>query len=204
MRLLAYLLYSIDRIYYEVTLFMTIRDSFITIEDFEAFVNQPENADLLFEFINGQIHQVESRPYASSLATKICVHIGQYVISNNLGHITGKGGGYMVSGERYAPDVAFISYEKQPDLARSGYNPNPPDLAIEIISSDSSAERDSLRIKLSNYLAAGTVVWIVKPDEQVIEVHQATQAVKIYLSTDTVSGAPVLPEFELKISDIFS
>lgn len=182
---------------------MTIREIFTTIEDFEAFVNQPENADNVFELIGGEIYQVPSNPYVSKLAARLILLIGIYLMENDLGHLTGEAGGYIVSGERYAPDVAFISYEKQPELAKEGYNPNPPDLAIEIISSDTAQEQSKLRIKLSNYLAAGVVVWIVKPEQHEVEVHQSGEAVKFYLEKDTVIGEPVLPDFTLKVTDIF-
>lgn len=183
---------------------MTIRDNFITIDDFEAFIQLPENADKVFEFIGGEIVQVPSNPYVSKLAARLIVLIGIYLMKEDIGHITGEAGGYMVSGERYAPDVAFISYEKQPELAKTGYNPNPPDLAVEIVSSDRSDERDNLRIKIFNYLAAGTVVWVVVPEKKEVEVYQVGQAVKIFLEKDTVSGGSTLPNFSLKVSDIFS
>lgn len=183
---------------------MTIRDQFTTLEDFEAFVNLPENADNLFEFIAGEIIDVPSNPYVSKLAARLIILIGIYLMKNDIGHITGEAGGYMVSGERYAPDVAFISYEKQPDLATSGYNPNPPDLAVEILSDGNTAELNRLRIKSTNYLAAGTVVWVVDPEKKTVEVHQASAPVTLHLSKDTVSGEPVLPEFTLKVTDIFS
>lgn len=183
---------------------MTIRDNISTIDDFEVFTNLPENADKLFELIGGEIYEVPSNPYVSKLAARLIVLIGIYLMENDSGHLTGEAGGYMVSGERYAPDVAFISYEKQPELAKSGYNPNPPDLAVEIISSNSASERDNLRIKISNYLATGTVVWVVKPEQKEVEVHQIGQAVKIHLEKDTVSGGTVLPDFTLKVADIFA
>ena len=183
---------------------MTIRDNYITIDDFEAFIQLPENADKVFEFIGGEIVEVPSNPYVSKLAARIIVLIGIYLMKNDSGHITGEAGGYMVSGERYAPDVAFISYEKQPELAKTGYNPNPPDLAVEIVSSDRSDERDNLRIKISNYLAAGTVVWVIEPERKVVEVYKSGQPVKIFLEKDKVSGDDILPNFTLKVAEIFA
>ena len=106
---------------------MTIRDTISTIDEFEVFTNLPENADKLFELIGGEIFEVPSNPYVSELAMIIGALLLAFVKKHKLGHVTGEAGGYMVSGERYAPDVAFISYEKQPELAKSGYNPNPPD-----------------------------------------------------------------------------
>src|SRR5829696_4954055 len=100
---------------------MTIQERFYTVEEFEAFTELPENVDSLFEFIGGEIFEVPSNPLVSKFASRMNLYIGMYLLQNNIGHLTGESGGYMVSGERYAPDVAFISYEKQPELASQGY-----------------------------------------------------------------------------------
>jgi Uma2 family endonuclease len=174
-----------------------------TAEEFDIFIEQPENAERLWELIAGEIFEVPSNPYVSAIAAKIIILIGIYLLKNKIGHLTGEAGGYMVAGERYAPDVAFISYEKQPQLVKIGYNPNPPDLAVEVISSDSSEERDKLRIKITNYLSVGTVVWIVKPEDKLIELHQAGKAVIIFREADTINGGDILPDFKMKVADVF-
>jgi Uma2 family endonuclease len=111
----------------------------------------------------------------------------------------------MVAGERYAPDVAYISYERQPQLAQSGYNPNPPELAVEVISDESNArELDTLMLKISNYMAAGTVVWVVYPVSQVIRVHVHGQPVRIISKVGTLDGGDMLPGFSLAVSEIFT
>lgn len=142
----------------------------LSIEEFESFINLPENADKFFEFIGGELSEVPSNPYVSYIAALLLNAIMNYVLKHQLGYVTGEAGGYMVAGERYAPDVAFISYEKQATLPKVSYNPNPPDLAVEVVSSDSAAEMAKLRIKISNYLAVGTVVWLVQPERKHIEV----------------------------------
>jgi Uma2 family endonuclease len=182
---------------------MTIQERFFTVEDFDEFVNQPENADKLFEYIGGEIFEVPSNPYVSKIAARILTFIGMYLLENDIGHVTGEQGGYQVSGERYAPDVAYISYERQPELAKSGYNPNPPELAVEVVSSDSATENATLTTKLGNYLAAGTVVWIVRPERESVEVHQPGQPVQTLREKDTLSGGAVLPGFKLALNQVF-
>src|SRR6266849_3602401 len=108
----------------------------------------------------------------------------------------------MVSGERYAPDVAYISFARQPELAKKGYNPNPPELAVEVVSPN-DPERN-LRIKVANYLAAGTLVWLVRPDEKQIEVYAPGQPVKVLGVKDILDGGSVLPGFSLKVGEVFA
>lgn len=175
----------------------------LTVEEFDEFVHLPANADKLFEFIGGEIVEVPSNPYSSKIALRIGRLIGNFVDEHDLGHVTGEAGGYVVSGERYAPDVAFISYDRQSELATSGYNPAPPELAVEVISSDRSSELNQLRIKVSNYLAAGTIVWVIKPDDKQVEVYEPGQPVKILGENDTLTGNDILSEFVLPVKDIF-
>jgi Uma2 family endonuclease len=175
-----------------------------TLAEFEAFIAQPDNADKTFEYIGGAIVEVPSNAFVSKLAGIILTFINMYLFQHDIGHATGEAGGYMVSGERYAPDVAFISYARQPQLARTGYNPNPPELAVEVISSDSAEELHRLRIKVSNYLAAHCIVWVIYPETRLIEVHEQGQPVQIYESGDTLNAPDILPGFSVSVDAIFS
>lgn len=176
----------------------------LTIEEFERIINLPENADKLFEFIGGEIVEVPSKPYASKVGYNVGLPVGFFVKEHKLGHVTGEAGGYIVAGERYAPDVAFISYARQPELAREGYNPNPPDLAIEVEFPTSTQSERNLRIKLINYLSVGTVVWVIYPETKEVEVYLPGHPAKILGLNDTLDGGDVLPGFQLAVRDIFA
>lgn len=183
---------------------MTFYESIYTIEQFEAFIGLPQNAEKLFELIGGEIVEVPSNPFASKIAGIILTFFNLYLFDHPLGHVTGEAGGYMIGTERYAPDVAFITYERQPELAQEGYNPNPPNLAVEIISSSRTAELDQLRVKISHYLAVGTIVWVVYPAARRVEVYAPGQPVKIFRENDTLDGGAALPGFTLAVSRIFA
>jgi len=89
----------------------------VTLDEFEAYVKQPENFQQMFEFISGEIIPVPSNPYVSKIAMLIGAAILFYLRENDIGHVTGEAGGYKVGGERFAPDVAYISYDRQLELA---------------------------------------------------------------------------------------
>jgi len=174
----------------------------MTVEDFEAFTLLPENADRLFEFIGGEVVEVPSNPYSSKVSSNVNYYLHQWLRSNNIaGHITGEAGGYRVSGERYAPDVAYISKSRQPELAQEGYNPIAPDLAVEVVSPTDS-ER-SLKIKIVNYLAAGTTVWAMYPDTNEVEIYAPGEPVKVLDENDTLDGGKVLPGFKVSVKELF-
>lgn len=183
---------------------MSIESTPMTVEAFDEWAILPENADKLFEFVAGEIIEVPSNTYVSYIATLLIRFIGKYLDNNDVGWLTTEQGGYMVNGERYAPDVAFISYARAPELTRKGCHPDPPELAVEVISDEASKqEQTALRRKLANYMAAGVVVWVVNPAEQVVEVYRPGQSVAIIDRGGTVSGDDILPGFSLPVKDIF-
>ena len=63
---------------------MTIQERILTVEEFEAFTELPENVDSLFEFIGGELVEVPSNPQVSKLATRVSVYIGMYLLKNNI------------------------------------------------------------------------------------------------------------------------
>ena len=170
--------------------------------EFDRFALLPENHNRLFEFIAGEVVEVVSNPLSSNIAMMMGVFVGGFVLQHNLGHVTGADGGYMVGGERYIPDVGFISYQRQRILAHvDGYNPLPPDLAVEVLS-PGNLDVD-MDVKIANYLASGTVVWRVKPVEQQIAVFVPDTSVKILGINDILEGGSVFPGFKLPLKDIF-
>ncbi len=177
----------------------------MTAAEFEAYIALPENSERRFELIGGEIVEVPSNPFVSEIAMRISIFIGMYLLQHAIkGRLTGEAGGYMVNGERYAPDVAYISYARQPQLAQKGYNPNPPELAVEVISDPTSQdEQTTLRRKITNYLQAGVIVWVVNPYARFVEVHHPEKPLHVLDEGDTLTGDEVLPGFTLAVKDIF-
>ena len=173
-----------------------------TAEKFDDFVELPENRDKLFEYIGGEIVEVPSNPYSSYISGWVHTFINMYLLNHPIGFATGEQGGYIVSGERYAPDVAFISKLKQSSLVKEGYNPNPPDLAVEVVSPTDTDRR--LSLKIANYLAAGTVVWVIYPEAYEIEVYEPRKAVRILGIEDKLEGGDILPGLEISVKSVLS
>lgn len=172
-----------------------------TIEAFDHIATRAENADRRLEYVGGEIVEVVSNNYASAVAARILIKIGGYVEAHSLGYITGADGGYRVSGERYIPDVAFVSTAKQPEPSHETYNPQPPDLAVEVLSPTDSA--DIVRLKVANYLAAGTLVWLVNPEARTVEVYRPGRPAQRLTLEDALEGDAVLPGFTLPVREMF-
>jgi len=171
-------------------------------QTFEQFIALPQNQDKVFESIQGAVIEVPSNPYSSQIAARIGRYVDTFADEHDLGHVTGEAGGYQVGEDRYAPDVAFISKAKQDSLPYyTGYNPNPPDLAVEIVSPTDNQQH--LRLKLSNYAAVGTVVWVVYPPEKQVEIYIPGKAATVLEVDDTLTGGEVLPGFSMPVAKIF-
>lgn len=63
-----------------------------TLDEFERFIAQPENAEHRFEFIDGELIEVPSNPYSSAVATLISAAMLGFVRPRKLGHVTGEQG----------------------------------------------------------------------------------------------------------------
>jgi Uma2 family endonuclease len=128
----------------------------LTVEQFDVFVDLPENDDEVFEYAGGEIIEVPSNPFAFKIDGIIFGELYIFLRGKDWGHLTSEAGGYMVNGERYAPNVAFISKVKQkvkqPKLATKGCNLNPPDLAIEVDFPLTVKSQTVLRQKFFNYM----------------------------------------------------
>jgi Uma2 family endonuclease len=174
----------------------------LTAKEFDEMAGLPENADKRLEFIGGEVIEVVSNNYSSVIAARILMAIGVYTQREKLGFVTGADGGYVVSGERYIPDVAFISKAKQPEPSRETYNSKAPDLAVEVVSPTDALS--DIVDKVAGYLAAGTVVWVVYPDKQQAKVYEPGQPVKTVGIDGALDGGSVLPGFKLLLKDVFA
>lgn len=182
-----------------------MNEQITTVEEFDAMIRESNGDGHVLEYVGGQVVEAPGNSYLSALATRIQVALGTFLKGKNWGHLTGESRLYEVAGERYAPDVACISKSSQPELTDKGAIPVPPELAVEIIADEMNAqEQRQLRIKTANYLSAGTLVWVVCPVSQVVEVYQPRQRVQIIDKSGAVDGGNVLPGFTLDVQTIFS
>lgn len=108
----------------------------------------------------------------------------------------------MLSGiQMHRPDIAYFTKE-QVNVTRRSENAI-PEFVIEIIS-----EGDLLykfEEKLAEYFKSTVqVVWHIYPENQVVYVYTSRRDVKICLENDICSAAPVLPDFEISVNELFA
>jgi Uma2 family endonuclease len=184
---------------------MAVQEPSMTVEAFDTWAL---DQDELFEYIGGRVvEKVASNPKASQIAVRFARYLGQFVEDEqDLGAVTGADGGYKILGERYIPDVAFIHKSKR--IVRRGYNPDPSDIVVEVISADEECQSDRQReiedllTRVSNYLAAEIEVWIAAPDKSTLAVHRPGEKVVVLTSDDSLTSDR-LPGFTLELTKVF-
>ena len=181
---------------------MTVAERTMTAAEFDAWAALPENRDHSYEFIGGRIVEVVSNQESSFYGSYLVGLLAVYVRAHKLGFTTGADGGYMVSGERYIPDGAFVSRARQSKPSRQAYSSIAPDLAVEVLSPSNTP--DEIRIKIANYLLAGTTVWLVDADRERIEVYAPGAPVRVLRSGDSLDGGSLLPGFAVAVADILT
>jgi Uma2 family endonuclease len=111
-----------------------------------------------------------------------------------------------VKGSRI-PDVLFFSaarwqayIENTPDWGKKPFVLI-PDLVVEVVSENDSFP--NLQRKVETYLRDGVrLVWVIDPDGTRVTVYQGDRF-QTLTKNDTLSGADVIPGFELKLAELF-
>lgn len=101
----------------------------ITVSEFQTFVERNENRELRFELIDGEIIEVPSNPLVSVIAMRIVGFIFMFLHEQKMdGHVLGQGGGFIIVGQVFAPDVAYMR-----DLPTDkGFEQQAPLLAVRV------------------------------------------------------------------------
>lgn len=177
----------------------------VRLPDFDAFLNfaqRPEHQARRLEYYDGEVLELVSQGKSSELAAWLVFFLRVYLQqAGRRDRITTTDGGYRIGEHAYIPDVALIALDKQPRASEEAYNATPPDLAVEVVSP--SDRMDKLMVKVMNFVAVGTLVWVVYPRLQEIHVYAPGQTVRQLGLDDTLTGDELLPGFELPVRELF-
>lgn len=178
----------------------------LTLDEFQAFLEQRQDDDTIYELIEGEVVEVSPNFQTSVIASRILAPLFVFVEARNLGYVTGADGGYKVSASsEFNPDVGFISKQRLPQMPQ-GAAPLPPDFAVEVISpSDLKHENERITKKLRIYQQLKiALLWYVYPHRQEVEVYEYGKHVRTVGIQGALDGSDVLPGFSLTVRAIFA
>ena len=141
----------------------------------------------------------------SRLAGYLHILLGGFVLARNLGVVSLPDGTMRLwPGLVRMPDLAFTSWERIPNrrLPNVQGPTLSPDWCIEVLSPSNTAKE--MKRKRSEYFKVGTrLVWQIYPKKRSVEVYVDRDNFTTFDESVTLSGKPVLPEFKLKLAELF-
>jgi Uma2 family endonuclease len=187
------------------------QETIYTEDDVLRLSNQQDG--LVYELHDGELIRMSANGFMHVMVTGNAYSVlRDFAHPRKLGYVAGDGLIYVlyihpVTRKRtlQIPDCSFIRKEHVPkdyDFSRSF--PGAPDLAIEIMSPDDTAEDVLKRIR--RFFLYGTEqVWVFYPDSK--EVHQhfnGDSQIKTYSGDDVIDGSAFFPGLTLVTKDLFA
>ena len=175
----------------------------------EATVDDLRRADRKAELVGGELVLMSATGGLPNFAGgEIFASLRDYARAHNTGYALTDNAGFIVdlpNRRSFSPDVAFTT---EPVLS-GDFIHGAPRVAVEIRSEGDygpAAER-ALASKRADYFAAGTrVVWDVDVlRDQLVRVYRADapQAPVIYRRGEVAGAEPALPEWSMRVDDLF-
>lgn len=180
--------------------------SLMATDEFYDWSSGAENSERGFELVRGRV--IEGPPPNKThgvISGNIAGNMWNYCRQSGQGYITTNDAGTLLEKDPdtvRGPDVAdFTDAETFAEL-HPKYGEVPPVLAVEVLS-PSDKVSNVLR-KVNDYLDNGVaVVWLVDPEEEVVQVFRPGQRTITLSNTEEIDGGTELPGFSCKLEEFF-
>ncbi len=131
---------------------------------------------------------------------RIAVLIDQYLEQRGIGEVvTGEVGYQLKEGLVRAADIAV---HLTPPPETDGWETEPPDLIVEVISPSDTWQ--AIEQKVDEYLAAGVPeVWVADPSRETITIRSANQPPATYQEKNAIHSRVLGPDFSVTPMSIF-
>jgi len=171
----------------------------------EQFRNAPGNEHS--ELIRGEVVDVAPSGFEhGSISNNLGRLLGNFVVENRLGVVTGSEAGYLIGRDPdtvRAPDIGFVRQERLGEAPIPGFFPGPPDLAVEVLSPNDLASE--LLAKVHDWLDSGCrAVWVVDPRAKTVTIYEPGRPVWALGKAGRIESPDLLPGFSLSVADIFT
>ncbi|GAB3498665.1 hypothetical protein GCM10027341_20640 [Spirosoma knui] len=172
-----------------------------TVDEFEQWeLEHPHEGS--YEFVRGRIipkpAMKQDEFYIADFLIRQFMQTAQFAQKHTL---MPEGDSYVDGVRKRIPDLTYITAE-QHQAIRRGERVNTL-FAIELLSESESYE--SVLDKLQDYFDGGAqLVWYIAPTRQKIFAYTSPDESKTYKEQDVTSAAPVVPELQFAVADLFA
>lgn len=172
-----------------------------TVDEFEQWERtHPHEGS--YEFVHGRIIPKPAMKQNELFITSFLIRLFIQTELFQQGHeLMPELDAYVDNSRKRVPDLTYITAEQKQAIRRGEKIKTL--FAIEILS-DSESYEDVLD-KLQDYFDGGAqLVWYIVPKRQKIFVYTSPDDSKTFKGNDLISAAPVVPELQFVVADMFA
>ncbi|AQG81490.1 Uma2 family endonuclease [Spirosoma montaniterrae] len=179
----------------------TLPTTLQTVDEFEQWEQQHPHEGS-YEFVRGRIIEKNDMKQAEYLILKFLTRLFAATAAYQAGdELTPEMDSYVDNTRKRRPDLAYFSLAQIRATANGERQRTL--FPIEILS-DSEFYEDVLE-KIQDYFDAGArLVWYVIPKQKKIYVYTSPDESKAFKGSDVISAAPVIPDFQFTVADLFA
>ena len=160
-----------------------------------------------YALVAGELRRMSPAGFRhGAVVVNVTVPLARHVKTHDMGVVCGAETGFVLARNPdtvLAPDVAFVRRERIPASGGPAtFWEGAPDLAVEVVSPGDT--RREVVEKVTAWLAAGARVWVVDPKDRSVRIHEPGRAPRRLGMSDTLDGAPLLPDLRIPVADIFA
>ncbi|MCS7209650.1 MAG: Uma2 family endonuclease [Fimbriimonadales bacterium] len=155
-----------------------------------------------YELVNGRIQVVPTGARHGWIEFLLANKLGEYAKGRFFGF--GSSTGFrMKKGNIRSPDFALMRIDRFPDRKPpADFAEGAPDLAVEIVSP--SENLHDLYQKVGEYFELGArEVWLLFPERKQVYRFTAPLEIEVLHENDTLTGGELLPEFKVRVGELF-
>lgn len=171
-----------------------------TVEEFEQWQHLPGN-DGSYEFVRGRLIPKSMKQDELDIAAFLQAQFLNTEAFRQKHLLMPEFDSYVDSRRKRIPDLTYFTNDQRQAI-RQGERVNTL-FAIEILS-DSETHEDVLD-KIQDYFDGGAqLVWYIVPKRQKIYAYTSPDHSTVYKEGQTITAAPLLPDFQFVVADLFA
>ena len=166
----------------------------------EEFFKLPDIEEQRIQLIHGEVVDMPSGgPAHETVKSNLIGVLYPWLTQYRAGKIFVESGYRLDERTELVPALSVLGSERLKRPIEERFR-GAPDLAVEVVSSETATR---LRTKIGLYLRYGSkAVWVVYPEQRLVEIHSATGAVAIFEQDQLLEERDALPGFSTPVAAI--